>query len=745
MNSAANHSLSRDEILLASRIIADGLRQTDLSVPNIHCGGCIQRIESALTALPGVEQARVNLSTRRVSITWHAGNGPPPLGEALASLGYDGHLHDWTHDGKDRTLALLIRALAVAGFAATNIMALSVSVWSGAGANTRDLFHWISAAIALPALFYSGRVFFDPAWQALKHGRTNMDVPISIGVLLAFGMSLYDTIHHQQYVYFDASISLLFFLLIGRTLDHVMRERARVAVKGLERLAAYGATVISDEGARIYTPTSEIVPGMTILLAAGERIPVDAVVRDGLSDIDSSLATGESAPEGVTTGSPLRAGTLNLTGPLTVTATATEKDSFLAEMVRLMEAAEGGRSQYRRIADQASRYYAPFVHGAALLSFAGWMLATGDAHRAVTIAVAVLIITCPCAMGLAVPMVQVVAARLLYERGIMVRDGSAMERLAEVDTVLFDKTGTLTLGRPALRDPASIPVGDLSIAGAMAAHSTHPYSQALADAAPPSNIVFDSLVDHPGLGLEAKAGADVWRLGRSEWAIDQSGFVADSGTALSCNGRLVQSFDFYDAKRPGAREAIASLIARGLRLEVISGDRAASVRGLAYELGISAVQASVLPAEKVAHIKTLGAEGRKVLMVGDGLNDAPALVAAYVSMAPANAADIGRQASDFVFLRQNLDAVPFAIAVSLAAKSLIRQNFALAVTYNLIALPFAVGGLVTPLIAALAMSGSSILVVANALRLRARNPEAMDRPASDTRRAFNPWRAKAAG
>jgi Cu2+-exporting ATPase len=459
MNTAADQNLSASEILLASRVVADGLRQTDLSVPGIHCGGCIQRIEKALGSLPGVEHARVNLSTRRVSITWRSATAPPRLREALAALGYDGHLHDWSQDGKDRTLAQLIRALAVAGFAATNIMALSVSVWSGAGANTRDLFHWISAAIALPALFYSGQVFFRSAWQGLKHGRTNMDVPISIGVLLAFGMSLYDTIHHQQYVYFDASISLLFFLLIGRTLDHMMRERARVAVKGLERLAAYGATVIGDDGARIYTPTSEIAPGMTILLGAGERIPVDAVVRDGRSDVDCSLATGESAPESVTAGSPLRAGTLNLTGPLTITATAAEKDSFLAEMVRLMEAAEGGRSGYRRLADQASRYYAPFVHGAALLSFVGWMLATGDVHRATTIAVAVLIITCPCAMGLAVPMVQVVAARLLYERGIMVRDGSAMERLAEVDTILFDKTGTLTLGRCVLRSAASAHAG----------------------------------------------------------------------------------------------------------------------------------------------------------------------------------------------------------------------------------------------------------------------------------------------
>ena len=312
---------TNDELLFASHDLGKGLRQTDLSVPTIHCGGCIQKIEKTLDALPGVEQARVNLSAKRVTIRWRADGTPPPLIELLRRIGYEAHLYDADADSKDGTVAKLVRALAVAGFAASNIMLLSVSVWSGAEPATRDLFHWISALIALPAVAYCGRIFFGSAWQSLRHGQTNMDVPISIGVLLAFGLSLYETFNRGPHAYFDASITLLFFLLIGRTLDHVMRERARVAVKGLARLAARGALILRPDGSQIYVPLSEIEPGMTILLTAGERVPVDGRVLKGQSDIDCSLVSGESIPQTAHAGSLLQAGTLNLTGPLTIAAT----------------------------------------------------------------------------------------------------------------------------------------------------------------------------------------------------------------------------------------------------------------------------------------------------------------------------------------------------------------------------------------------------------------------------------------
>lgn len=719
--------LSADELLLASRQVDTDLRHNDLSVPGIRCGGCIRKIEDAIGRLPGVTRARVNLSTRRVAVDWRESAGPPPLGETLTGLGYEAHLHEAREDANDRQLGRMIRALAVSGFAAMNIMGLSVSVWSGAAGETRDLFHWLSAAIALPTLAYSGRIFFRSAWQALRRGQTNMDVPISLGVLLAFAMSLYDTIHRAPYAYFDAAISLLFFLLIGRTLDHLMREKARTAVKGLGRLAAYGATVVAADGGRTYVGTEEIEPGMIILLRPGDRIPVDAVVIEGRSDIDAALATGESLPEQVVPGSPLRAGTLNLTGPLTIRATAASKDSFLAEMMRLMEAAEGGRTQFRRIADRAARLYVPVVHSAALLSFLAWILATGDWHGSLTIAVAVLIITCPCALGLAVPMVQVVAARALFEAGVMVKDGSAMERLVEVDTAVFDKTGTLTLGRPRLRSDLAIDPAHLAVAARIGAHSHHPYAQALAGAAAHADIAFDSIIEHAGLGLEARIGDDLWRLGRGAWALDADEVPDTGGTMLSRNGRFLQAFLFEDEMRPGASTAISALRARGYAIEIMSGDTPSAVAPVAAALGIETVRAGLLPVEKTAHLEALARAGRKALMVGDGLNDAPALVAAHVSIAPGSAADVGRQAADFVFLRADLDSVPQMIGIARRADRLIRQNFAFAALYNMVALPVAVAGYVTPLLAALAMSGSSIIVVANALRLSPRFSRSISR------------------
>jgi Cu2+-exporting ATPase len=720
---------TREEVLMASRDLGDGLRQTDLSVPTIHCGGCIQKIERTLGALPDVAQARVNLTTKRVAIRWRNDVAPPPFIEALNDIGYEAHLYDPGAETGGAVSKELVRALAVAGFAASNIMLLSVSIWSGAAPETRDLFHWISAVIALPALAYSGRIFFRSAWNALRHGQTNMDVPISLGVLLAFGLSIYETMHGGAHAYFDASVSLLFFLLIGRALDHLMRERARTAVKGLARLAARGALVLQDDGTRTYLPVHEIVPGMTILLAAGERVPVDGRVTQGRSDLDCSLVSGESLPQTAAEDTILQAGTLNLTGPLTVVATAAAQDSFLAEMMRMMEAAEGGRSLYRRIADRAARLYAPVVHLTALMTCIGWLIVSGDLHRALTIAIAVLIITCPCALGLAVPMVQAVAARRLFEKGIMVKDGGALERLAEIDTVIFDKTGTLTVGTPQLVSKDIAPEV-LALAGALAAHSRHPYSRALAAAAarlPLPSVSFDEVSEQPGAGLEARAGDTIYRLGRANWALAADVIANDkeheAGVVLSRNGALMAEFDFDSRLRTDTRAAIQVLRAVGLDVEILSGDRDAPVRDLAVMLGVS-YAARVAPGEKAAHAATLAAAGHKALMVGDGLNDAPALAAAHASMAPASAADVGRNAADLVFLRESLLAVPQAIRIARNAAQLVRQNLWLAVVYNVIAVPIAIFGYVTPLVAAIAMSLSSILVMANALRLKGEEPTA---------------------
>ncbi|MBM6583405.1 cadmium-translocating P-type ATPase [Microvirga sp. BT689] len=712
-----------DEIRLASRDLGDGSRQTDLSVPGVRCAACIAAVERTLARLPGVERARVNLSTRRVAVAWRTADGTPPdMIGTLRGIGYEAHLFAPEQAGKDPELARLVRALAVAGFCAMNIMMLSLSVWSGADAGSRQAFHLISALLALPALLYSGRVFYASAWSALRHGRTNMDVPISIGVSLAFALSLYDTLHNAPHAYFDAATSLLFFLLIGRTLDHVMRERARSAVAGLARLAPAGATILRD-GRPLYVPVSEIEPGSTVLVAAGERVPIDGVVEHGMSELDCSVVSGESAPRKVALDDKVQAGVMNLTGPLTVRATARAEDSFLAEMVRMMAAAEGGRARYRRLADRAAALYSPVVHTMALLSFLGWLYLTGDWHMSVTIAIAVLIITCPCALGLAVPIVQVVAARRLFERGIMVKDGTALERMAEIDGVAFDKTGTLTLGRPSLLNAEQIPPSAMGIAFGMTIGSRHPAARAIAEAAARGTnpiMAFDRIEEVPGLGLEAVRDGDRYRLGRPEWALEgrhpENGF-AWSMSYLARNGDLLAAFVMEDSVRPDAREAVDDLVRQGLAVEIVSGDRAAVVEGLASKLGVHEVSSGLLPSEKVTRVASLEHANRKILMVGDGLNDAPALAAAHVSMAPATAADIGRNAADFVFLNESLSAVGAALGIARRSRTLIVQNFALAVGYNALAVPVAVLGYVTPLVAAVAMSLSSIIVVANALRL----------------------------
>jgi Cu2+-exporting ATPase len=704
---------SDDEVTLASRPLGNGLRQVELAVPAVHCGACIAAVEKALRSLDGVEAARVNLSTRRVSVRYRDG-AVPPLSATLASIGYPAHLFEEPEAVKDAELSRLIRAVGVSGFAAGNIMLLSVSVWSGAEGATRDLFHYVSALIAIPALIFAGGIFYRSAWNALRHGRMNMDVPIAVGVTLAYAMSVYETATHGPHAYFDASVTLLFFLLIGRTLDHVMRNRARSAVLGLARLSPRGALVLLPDGSRDYRPVAEIAAGDRLLLAAGERIPVDAVVVAGTSDIDLSVVTGESAPAHAAPGANLRAGALNLTGPLTLEALRPASQSFLAEMLAMLEAAEGGRTGYRRIAERVSTLYAPVVHVGALATFLGWMLVGGDWHFAMTTAIAVLIITCPCALGLAVPIVQVVAARRLFEAGIMVKDGSGLERLAEIDHVVFDKTGTLTMGRPRLVDADAVDPTLLATAAALAAHSRHPYSQAIAAASPAAGIAFGEVAEHPGEGVECRTAEGLWRLGRAAWARSDA---AGNGTVLTLDGRQLARFAFEDRLRPQAVEAVAELQREVGAVELLSGDGEAACRRVADRLAIGKVGHGLMPAGKVARLDALAAEGRHVLMVGDGLNDTPALAAAHVSMAPATAADVGRSAADFVFLRDSLGAIPLAVGIARQASVLVRQNITLAILYNVVAVPIAVLGHVTPLIAAIAMSLSSLLVVANALRL----------------------------
>ena len=690
------------------------LQRTVFAVPGAHCAGCMAKIENGLAGLSGVLSARLNLTARQLSVSHAKSLEVPELVAAIGRLGFAAQpLTDAATAKQDGASRSLLRATAVAGFAAMNIMLLSVSVWSGAQGAVRDLFHLLSGLIAIPTVAYSGRPFFRSAWGALKHRRTNMDVPISIGVLLVTALSLFEALTGGPHAYFDGVVMLLFFLLVGRVLDSVMRDRARDGVAALLKQTATGALVIAEDGRSNWVRAEDLRPAMLMIVAAGQRLAADGVVESGSSSLDLSLLTGESAARSATIADTVHAGTLNLTAPLHVRITATGQDSSIAEIARLMGEAGQGKSRYVRIADRAARLYAPAVHTLAAASFLVWLMLGAGWHQSMLIAAAVLIITCPCALGLAVPAAQIVAAGSLMRAGVLVKDGSALERLAEADRALFDKTGTLTLGRLELVNAAALSPGDQAVALALARASRHPIAEAIRRALEAKGAVpaaLGNVQERPGFGLTAIHDGAPVSLARGE---ESEGLT----TYFTRGSRPPLRLRFEDKLRPDANQTLARLRDLGLECSVASGDCARSVAAATRGLRLAA-QTSMTPAEKLDLVARLQGQGHKVLMVGDGLNDGPALAAGHVSMAPGSASDVGQNAADAVFLGDSLAPVAKAVTAARRTMRVVRQNFIIAIGYNLVAVPLAFLGLVTPLVAALAMSGSSIIVVANALRLR---------------------------
>ncbi len=703
-----------------------GENRLELSVPEVHCAACMRAIETSLANLDGVTAARVNLSTRKVSVAWRgAAQSPDTIVAALDRAGFAATPFDPVADAEaaDEDGRFLIRCLGLAGFAAGNVMLFSVAVWAGLGGEmglgTRTVFHVLSGLISVPVTLYAGLPFYRSAWRALRAGRANMDVPISLAVLLALALSIYQTAIGADYAYFDASVTLLFFLLIGRVLDNRLRARTRGAAQSLLALQSATARIETAPGDVALVAARDIAPGDRLIVMPGERIPVDAVVEEGASTLDLAMVSGESMPIHVNPGDRLGGGALNLGERLVIRAAATIDGSLVAQLVRIIEAGEQNRSRYVRLADKAARLYVPVVHTLAFAVFIGWwMLAENGFAPAVHNAIATLIITCPCALGLAVPATQVVAVGRLLRANVLVKSGDALERLAEAKVAVLDKTGTLTLGRPDL-----IPgneAADIANAARLARASRHPLAAALVRAAGEGALA-PTAQERPGFGVEAQIDGETWRLGRASWVGAVSGedalelwFARGSETPIR--------FAFHDAPRPDVKAFIAGLRERGFAIHLLSGDRHAVASRLTADLGIADFRADILPDRKVAYLKSLAATGAKTLMVGDGLNDAPALAAAHVSIAPASAADAAQAAADFILCGPNLAPILEAIDVARAARRRVLEGFTFSAVYNVFAIPFAAAGLVTPLISAIAMSGSSLVVVLNALRLLKRTP-----------------------
>jgi Cu2+-exporting ATPase len=702
------------------------LRRIELSLPAIHCAACITGVERTLLAEPGVAAARVNLTLKRASATVEDAPGAEArLLAALDAAGYEARPLDSAAleatridaEGRD-----LLARIGVAGFASMNVMLLSVAVWSGATGSTRDLMHWVSAAIALPAVAFSALPFFRSAYLALRARRLDMDVPISLAILMAAAISLRETMLSGPRAYFEAAIMLTFFLLVGRYLAHRTRALARSAAAELAALEVAMADRLRPDGSRETVPLDALRPGDLVVVAPGARIPVDGTVTEGRSEIDPALLTGETVPEPVAPGAAVSAGMLNLTGPLTLRAAALGEDTLLRQIARLVEAAERSRSRYAGLAERAARAYAPFVLLLSLAALAYWLAATGDLRLATNVAAAVLIVTCPCGLGLAVPAVLTAASGRLFRDGVLLKDGTALERLAEIDAVVLDKTGTMTTGRPVLTNAGSIPPRAFAVAAALAEASAHPLARAIRDAAAAASVrpaAVADIAERPGFGTEGRLDGRRVRLGRAAW-VGAPEDAATTTTWLRVADAPPVAFTFADALRPDAAATVAALQAAGLPVLLLSGDAERPVAALAARLGIADWTAGATPQEKVARLDALRAQGHRVLTVGDGLNDAAALAAAHVSISPAAAVDASRSAADLIVLGDRLDRVPQAWRLARTARRRILENFALAFAYNFVTVPVAFAGLVTPLFAAITMSASSLVVCLNALRLRPR-------------------------
>lgn len=724
-SSASSTALGYDTLTQENE---DGTLSLSVLVSGVHCAGCIQKIESALSKVEDITHVRLNFSTRRLALSWKGeSKRANDFANIIENLGYGVQPYD-PQTEKNTSVAeerFLLLCLGVAGFSMGNIMLLSVGLWTSStetmGLATRDFLHWISAVIALPTILFSGRPFFRSALGALRNGHTNMDVPISLALFLAGSMSLFETINHGEHVYFDSAVMLMFFLLIGRYLDFRAKKNARSTATDLLTSLTGFATVMEGRADAPITRRiliRDLREDMIVQVNAGEKFPIDGIMIEGETEIDTSLVTGESIPRKAEKGADVYAGTLNLSAPVLVKVAKAADDSLLSEIVRLMEKAGQGQARYVRLAEKAARLYTPVVHVCAAATFIGWFIFGGMVWQdALMISITVLIITCPCALGLAVPVVQVLATSRLMKNGIFVKSGDALERLAGIDTVLLDKTGTMTLGQPVLDGIDD--THNKIMAATLAHHSAHPLAKALASYHDGALLPFTDIQEHAGKGMQGMYQNKIIQLGSRSWCGDDSVPASDRIELwLSIEGKRPYPFYFTDALREDTANVIDQMKRDGLNPIMLTGDRDSVAKKIAKQAHVETFHAQQTPPQKFEIMEQLKKHNHKVLMIGDGLNDAPTLAGADVSIAPGSAIDMAQNAADIVFMGNKLSPVFEAYKTAIMTQKLVKQNFMLAVLYNMIAIPLAVCGMVTPLVAAIAMSGSSLIVIANSFRLR---------------------------
>lgn len=693
-------------------------------IEGVKCAGCIRKVESAFANDENVDHARVNLSAKKLSLAW---TGDADYADTLINkvegLGFEVYPYSVTaaDDQINAEENLLIKSLAVGGFAAGNVMLISVALWittaETMGVATRNLLHWLTALIAIPAIFYAGRVFFKSAIKAIKSRTTNMDIPISVALILTTGMSLFETYRHGEHVYFDSAVMLMFFLLLGRYLDFTARKKTRKSASDLLQGLKDKATRILDSGEHVHIFAQDLEPEMIVLIKPGEKFPTDGILLEDVEEVDTSLITGESLPHPFKKDETVYAGMLNMSAPVKMKVSKTLATSLVSDIQRLIEKSSQSNAKYVRLCDRIAGYYTPVVHLMAVAAFFGWwVFGNIEWQSALMIGVTVLIITCPCALGLAVPVTQVLAIGKLMKNGIIVKSGDALEKLSKITDAYFDKTGVLTRGTPSLVSKHDQTV--LSLAADLAQHSAHPLSRALVSAAGDTNKtpIFEDISEVPGQGVTGKKDGMTFKLGRAEFCgLDEK---SDQTVVWFTGDNIKEKFVFNDEIRTDSKDVIEFFKNKNIPCHILTGDQKAPAQKVANELGIKDVHTNMTPDEKYQVLEQAQKSQACVLMVGDGLNDAASLSAADISIAPGSAVDITQNAADIVFTGKLLSPVTIAHRTAVKTQSLVRQNIAFALGYNIIAIPVAMSGIVTPLIAALAMSLSSLVVTVNSFRVR---------------------------